>query len=274
MTARSQRAAARSTSTTKARTHPVHHADRERRAQGVSAGQASSAPLMGVAATGNGRRESFAHLTLPAHDQTTYMPAGAARTRGDHRVRREGPLLQELRRRPGRHHLRQVRVSASEAYLIENGGSARRSRRDADRQRSGGHDPGLDGGSRPQARRWRRQPAARRAATCRRPSASLRLRVDGLTVGGNRPERGPAAGGPDHHVDSPPAVRADSLRIHASQARRWSPPRTSSSAGPPRTARLLFGAGRASRRDSCCGCGGASYRHSQAEIRHPFDRTN
>jgi TldD protein len=40
----------------------------------------------------------------------------------------KGPLLPQLRRRPGRHHVGKFVFSASEAYLIENGRITRRSR--------------------------------------------------------------------------------------------------------------------------------------------------
>ena len=52
----------------------LHHADRERRAAWLSAGQAERAPH-GHAPTGNGRRESFAHMTMPRMTNT-YMLAG------------------------------------------------------------------------------------------------------------------------------------------------------------------------------------------------------
>jgi TldD protein len=50
----------------------------------------------------------------------TYMLAGDA-TRPRSSLGQARPLRHQLRRRPGRHHQRQVRLLASEAYLIENG---------------------------------------------------------------------------------------------------------------------------------------------------------
>jgi TldD protein len=84
-----------------------------------------NARLMGVPVTGNGRRESFAHLPLPRMTNT-YMLNGDTRPAGDHQVGEEGPVRRELRRRPGGHHQRQVRLLAAEAYLIENGKVTRR----------------------------------------------------------------------------------------------------------------------------------------------------
>ena len=68
-----------------------------------------NARLMGVAPTGNGRRESFAHMTLPRMTNTYMLP-------GKHDPQeilgsvKKGLYCQELRRRPGRHHVGQVRV--------------------------------------------------------------------------------------------------------------------------------------------------------------------
>ena len=51
----------------------------------------------------------------------TFMLAGEPRSGGDHRLGEERPLRGQFRRRPGRHHLGQVRVLGTEAYLIEDG---------------------------------------------------------------------------------------------------------------------------------------------------------
>jgi TldD protein len=69
---------------------------------------------MGVAPTGNGRRESFAHLPMPRMTNT-YMLAGQHEPAGDHRVGQERPLRGQLRRRPGGHHPGKFVFSTTEA---------------------------------------------------------------------------------------------------------------------------------------------------------------
>ena len=64
---------------------------------------------MGATPTGNGRRESFAHLTMPRMTNT-YMLAGPHDPEEIIASVKRGLYCRELRRRPGRHHLRQVRV--------------------------------------------------------------------------------------------------------------------------------------------------------------------
>ena len=68
-----------------------------------------NARLMGMKPTGNGRRESHAHVPMPRMTNT-YMLAGKHDPTRDHRLGEERPLRGQLRRRPGRHHLGQIRV--------------------------------------------------------------------------------------------------------------------------------------------------------------------
>ena len=86
----------------------VHDADRERRAARLSAGQAQRAPDGRRADRQRPARVVRAH-DAAAHDQHVHA-RGQARSAGNHRLGEEGPVLQELRRRPGRHHVGQVRV--------------------------------------------------------------------------------------------------------------------------------------------------------------------
>ena len=76
-----------------------------------------NARLLGMPLTAT-RAASRAHITLPRMTNT-YMLAGPRWPRSSRACR--GASTPPLRRRPGRHHERQVRVSAAEAYLIENG---------------------------------------------------------------------------------------------------------------------------------------------------------
>ena len=68
-----------------------------------------NARLMGVPVTGNGRRESYAHIPMPRMTNT-YMLNGDKDPAGDHRFGQERAVRGQLRRRAGRHHQRQVRV--------------------------------------------------------------------------------------------------------------------------------------------------------------------
>ena len=94
-----------------------------------------NARLMGVAADRQRPPRSLRAPADAAHDQHLHA-AGRARPRGDHRVGRQRHLLPQLRRRPGRHHVRQVRVLGERGVPDrERQGHAAGQGRDADRQR-------------------------------------------------------------------------------------------------------------------------------------------
>ena len=96
-----------------------------------------NARLMGGQSTGNGRRESFAHVTMPRMTNT-YMRPGPLRSGRDPRLGAARHLRGELRRRPGRHHLRQVRVLGQRGLSDRERPHRRADQgRDADRQRPG-----------------------------------------------------------------------------------------------------------------------------------------
>ena len=89
-------------------THAVHDADRERRAARLPPGQAQRAA--------DGRRPDgqrpprVVRAPDAAADDEHLHAAGASFTGGDRGFRRKGPVLPSLRRRPGGHHLGEVRV--------------------------------------------------------------------------------------------------------------------------------------------------------------------
>jgi hypothetical protein len=97
----------------------AHGADRGRHPAGLHAG---SRQLV-AHEVGNHRQRPPRIVRAPAdaaHDEHDHA-ARRARSRGDHRVGEERPVRGQLRRRPGRHHERQVRVLRAEAWMIEDG---------------------------------------------------------------------------------------------------------------------------------------------------------
>jgi hypothetical protein len=115
-----------------------------------------NARLMGMPVTGNGRRESFAHMPMPRMTNT-FMLAGESTPDEIIRSVPKRSLRRVVRRRTGRHHQRQVR-------LLRHRGVSHRGRqdhhagqgRDADRQRAGLAHARVDGRQRPRTRRRHR----------------------------------------------------------------------------------------------------------------------
>ena len=87
-----------------------------------------NARLMGMKPTGNGRRESHAHVPMPRMTNT-YMLAGDRDPDEIIASVKNGIYCRQFRRRPGRHHLGQVRVQrAPRPTRSRTARSARRSR--------------------------------------------------------------------------------------------------------------------------------------------------
>jgi len=157
--------------------------DRKRNSEGLLSDKLS-ARLMGIADTGNGRRESYEHIPMPRMTNT-YMLAGQDNPEDIIRSVKRGHLRRQLRRRPGRHHQRQVRV-----WSIGSLHDRRRpdhqppiKRRNADRQRPRCSHASLDGRQRFETRRRRRHLRQRRAS-CACWSGIPTIKIDRLTVGG------------------------------------------------------------------------------------------
>jgi hypothetical protein len=143
-----------------------------------------NARLMGVQPTGNGRRESFAALTLPRMTNTYMLPGQHA---PEEIIASVDKGLYCRNFGGGQVDITSGKFvfSASEAYLIENGGSAPGEGRHADRQRPRSHDPRFDDRQRPGARRRRRHLWQGRPGSPggRRPAYPARGRADGRRYG-------------------------------------------------------------------------------------------
>ena len=127
-----------------------------------------SSKLMGIADTGNGRRESYEHIPMPRMTNT-YMLAGNDDPQDIIRSVKHGDLRGQLRRRASRHHERQVRLLSLRGLHDRRRTSDRSDqRRHADRQWPRCPDPRLDGRQRPEARRRRRHLRQRRTGRARR----------------------------------------------------------------------------------------------------------
>jgi len=97
--------------------HAKDRAHRRRHSEGYLQ-DTLNARLMNVAPTGNGRRESYAHMRYRAMTNTYMLPG--IRDPQEIIARSRRACMPSTSRRPGGHHQCKFVFSASEAYLIEN----------------------------------------------------------------------------------------------------------------------------------------------------------
>ena len=127
-----------------------------------------SSRLMGMADTGNGRRESYEHIPMPRMTNT-YMLAGQDDPEDIIRSVKHGVYAVNFGGGQVDITSGKFVFSASEAYLIEDGHvTAPDQGRDADRQRPGCPHPRLYGRQRSETRRRRRHLRQRRTSRTRR----------------------------------------------------------------------------------------------------------
>ncbi len=142
-----------------------------------------NARLMGVARTGNGRRESYAHLPMPRMTNT-YMLAGESDPQEIIASVEKGIYCANLGGGQVDITSGKFVFSTSEAYLIENGRITTPVKgATPDRQRSGSDEPGVHGRQRPGPDSG--------VETCGSDGQSVpvgvgqpTLKIDAITVGG------------------------------------------------------------------------------------------
>ena len=135
--------------------------------------------LMGTGTTGNGRRQSYAHVPMPRMTNT-YMLSGTRKREEIIESVKDGILAVSFSRRPGGHHLGQVRLRLHRGLSHPRRQAGRTDQgRHADRQRSGGDEARLHDRRRHGPRRRHRhlrQERPGRAGRCRTAVAAGSIR--------------------------------------------------------------------------------------------------
>ncbi|KAF1858332.1 hypothetical protein Lal_00014836 [Lupinus albus] len=169
---------------------PVHDPHRGRHPEGLHPGHDECAPDED-ARDGQRAPRIVCAPADAAHDE--HVHAGRRQGPGrDPRVRQERPVRGELRRRPGRHHERQVRVLGQRSlHDRRRQGDVPGEGRDPDRQRSGHDEPHLDDRQRhaPGFGRGRVRQGRPERAGGRRPADPAHRRRDRRRYGLSRPRR-------------------------------------------------------------------------------------
>ena len=161
-------------------------ADRERRPRRLHAGPPQCA-ADGREPTGNGRRQSYAHLPMPRMTNT-YMLGGDKEPQRDHRLGQGRHLRRLLRRRSGRHHLGQICLPVHRGLPHQGRQDRQRHPRGhADRQRPDRPQAGLDDRQRHVARPGIGM-CGKNGQLCRSASASRRCASTSSSSAARRPK--------------------------------------------------------------------------------------